>query len=55
MPKCDFKKVAKQVEIAPRHGWFPVNWLHIFRTPFPRNISGWLFVIIDYHSLAGKQ
>ena len=26
MPKCDFNKVA----------------LHLFRTPFPKNTSGWL-------------
>ena len=36
MPKCDFNKVAKQL------GFSPVNLLHIFRTPFPRNSSGWL-------------
>ena len=33
MPKCDFNKVAKQ------HGCFPVNLLHIFRIPFPKNTS----------------
>ena len=27
------------IEIALRHGCFPVNLLHIFRTPFPKNIS----------------
>ena len=27
-------------EIALRHRWFPVNLLHIFRTPFPKNTSG---------------
>ena len=37
MPKCDFYKVA---EITLRHGCSPVNLLHIFRTLFPRNISG---------------
>ena len=30
------------IEIAFRHGCSPVNLLHIFRTPFPRNTSGWL-------------
>ena len=25
------------IEIALRHGWSPVNLLHIFRTTFPRN------------------
>ena len=28
------------IEIALRHGCSPVNTLHIFRTPFPRNTSG---------------
>ena len=27
------------IEIALRHGCSPVNLLHIFRTPFPKNIS----------------
>ena len=30
------------IKIALPHGCFPVNLLHIFRTPFPKNISGWL-------------
>ena len=34
----------KLEEIALRHGCSPVNLLHIFRTPFPRNISGRLFL-----------
>ena len=49
MPKCDFNKVAKQSnfnENALQHGCSPVNWLHIFRTPFPRNTSGWLYLYI---------
>ena len=49
MPKCDFNKVAKQsnfIENALQHGCSPVNWLHIFRTPFPRNTSGWLYLSI---------
>ena len=40
MPKCDFNKVAKQL----RHGCSPVNLLHIFRTPFSKNTSGWLLL-----------
>ena len=28
------------MEITIRHGCFPVNLLHIFRTPFPKNTSG---------------
>ena len=32
--------------MALRHGCSPVNLLHIFRTPFPRNTSEWLFLNI---------
>ena len=47
MSKCDFNKVASNfIEIALRHGCSPVNLLHIFRTPFPRNTSGWLLLKI---------
>ena len=35
MPKCDFKLW---------HGFSLVNLLHIFKTPFPKNISGGLFL-----------
>ena len=31
------------VEIAVQHGC-SVNLLHVFRTPFPRNTSGWLLL-----------
>ena len=37
MPKCNFNKVAL-------HEWFPVNLLHIFRTPFPKDTSGRLLL-----------
>ena len=40
MSKCDFNKV----EIALRHGCSPVNLLHVFRTPFLKNTSGWLLL-----------
>ena len=33
------------IEIALRHESSPVNLLHIFRTTFPRNTSGWLLLI----------
>ena len=36
--RCNF------IEIALRHGCSPVNLLYIFRKPFPRNTSGWLYL-----------
>ena len=45
MPKCGFNKVASNfIEITLRHGCSPVNLLHIFRTPFSKNTSGWLLL-----------
>ena len=45
MPKCDFDRVARNlIEIALRHGCSPVNLLHIFRTPFPKNTTGVLLL-----------
>ena len=41
MPKCDFNNVA--IEITLRHGCFPVNFLHIFRTYF-QNIFSEVFL-----------
>ena len=41
MPKCDFSKV---IEIALGHGCSPVNLLHIFRAPSPKNTSGRLLL-----------
>ena len=47
MPKCDFNKVASNfIEITLWHGCSPVSLLHIFRTPFPKNTSGWLLLNI---------
>ena len=34
------------IEIALRHGCSPVNLLHIFRTPFPKNTSEGLLLEI---------
>ena len=42
MPKCDFNFIR----IALRHGCSPVNFPHIFRTPFLKNISGRLLLTI---------
>ena len=48
MPKCVFNKVAKQlIEIKLWYGCYPVNLLHIFEIPFPKNTSGRLLL---YHS-----
>ena len=50
MPKGDFNKeryLLKShnfIEITLRHGCSPVNLLHIFRTPFTKNTSGWLLL-----------
>ena len=45
MPKC-----GNFIYITRRHGCSPVNLLHIFRTPFPKNISGWLLLVLLIHS-----
>ena len=44
-PKIDFNKVAFHGLFA-WYGYSPVNLLHIFRTPFPKNSSGWLLLYI---------
>ena len=33
------------IEITLRHGCSPVHLLYIFRTPFPKNTSGWLLLV----------
>ena len=38
MSKCD---LCNFIEITLWHGCSPVNLLHIFRTPFLKNTSGW--------------
>ena len=48
MPKCNFNEVACNfIKITLRHGCSPVNLLHIFRTPFPRNTSEWLLMYLS--------
>ena len=51
MPKllCNF------IEVALRHGCSPVNVLHIFRTPFPKNTSGWLLLMLAEQITEGPQ
>ena len=38
------KLLCNFIEIALQHGCSPVNLLHICRTPFPKNTSGWLLL-----------
>ena len=40
------KLLCNFIEIALWYGCSPVNLLHIFRTPFLKNTSGWLLLII---------
>ena len=40
------EQICNFIEIALRHGRSPVNLQHIFRTPFPRNTSEWLLLIL---------
>ena len=44
MPKCDFNRVALH---TLRHGCSPVNLLHIFKTPFLKNTSGRVLLIVE--------
>ena len=56
MPKCDFNKFALNfVEIALRRGCSPANLLHIFRTPFYKNISGGLLLQIFVFKLRNSK
>ena len=58
MLKCDFNKVALQIEILLRQGYSPINLLHIFETHFTKNTSGRLLLkmqcnarsmLVSYH------
>ena len=40
------KLLCSFIKITLRDGCSPVNLLHIFRTPFPRNISEWRLLSI---------
>ena len=40
------KLLCSFIEIALWHGCSPVNLLHIFRTPFPKNTSGRLLLAL---------
>ena len=43
--RCSWKNEFNFIEIAIRHGCSLIKLLHIFRTPFPRNTSGWLLLL----------
>ena len=42
------------IEITLRHGCSPVNLLHIFRTLFPKNTSGWLLLSMSITKNSGR-
>ena len=46
MPMCDVIAEVQSnfIEIALRYGCSPINLLHIFRTSFLKNTSGWLLL-----------
>ena len=46
------KLLCNFIEMTLRHGCFPVNLLHIFRTPFPKNTSGGLLLKIHHRCFA---
>ena len=41
------KLLCNFIEITLQHGCSPVNLLHIFKTPFPKNTSGGLLLEIN--------
>ena len=45
------KLKSKFIEMASRYGCSSVNLLHIFRTHFPKNTSGWLLLILVSHAV----
>ena len=44
------KLLCNFIEIALQHGYSPANMQHIFRTPFPRNASGWLLGLLGFQN-----
>ena len=38
------KLLGNFIEIVVRHGCSPLNFLHIFRTLFPKKTCGWLLL-----------
>ena len=43
---CFLNMQSNLIEIALRHGCSPINLMHIFRTHFTKNTSGWLLLWI---------
>ena len=43
--------LSKFIEITLRHGCSPVNLLHVFRTLFSKNASGWLLLLQESRGL----
>ena len=43
------------IEITLRNGCSAVNLLHIFRTPYTKNTSGWLLLSVDYYYSLHKK
>ena len=49
IPKCNFNKVAFSnfIEITLQDGCSTANLLHVFRTSFSKNTSGWLVLQVQ--------
>ena len=45
------EEISNFIEITLRHGSSPVNLLHIFKTAFPRDTSGWLLLKLTHWCL----
>ena len=45
--KISIKLQSNFIEITLQHRCSPVNLVHIFRTPFLKNTSGWLLLVND--------
>ena len=49
--EISIKLLCNFIEIELWHGCFPVNLLHFFRTPFPKNTSGGMLMQKHHKSL----
>ena len=53
---CPNYLLCNFIKIKLRHGCSPVNWLHIFRAPFPRNTSRrLLLLLLDHRDIIYNQ